>query len=338
MPTVPSRWLQRLLALVKAAKLEAVIEPKEPWVAWARERDRAPEFAPVRPPEPRPPAEARPRKLSVTRIERWIANPYEIFAKDILGLESLKPLGTEPDPALRGSIVHRALHEFAVSYPDSLPPDIEAELTRFADAHFSALGGSPRVEAFWRPHFQRFARWFAATEPGRRAGMVRTHTEVRGALDLASANFTLTVRADRIDMGEDGTVTIYDHKTGKAPLPAHVEKLFAPQLPLEAAIATGGGFADLGQPVVRDIRYIEASGRRDGGEERPAANATAQALASKALADLKRLVERYADPSMAYEVKRRKGAAFVSVYRYDEYEHLARVQEWLTLEAEEEWR
>ena len=337
-PTVPSRWLQRLLALVKAAKLEAVIEPKEPWVAWARERDRAPEFAPVRPPEPRPPAEARPRKLSVTRIERWIANPYEIFAKDILGLESLKPLGTEPDPALRGSIVHRALHEFAVSYPDSLPPDIEAELTRFADAHFSALGGSPRVEAFWRPHFQRFARWFAATEPGRRAGMVRTHTEVRGALDLASANFTLTVRADRIDMGEDGTVTIYDHKTGKAPLPAHVEKLFAPQLPLEAAIATGGGFADLGQPVVRDIRYIEASGRRDGGEERPAANATAQALASKALADLKRLVERYADPSMAYEVKRRKGAAFVSVYRYDEYEHLARVQEWLTLEAEEEWR
>ncbi|HWM30289.1 MAG TPA: PD-(D/E)XK nuclease family protein, partial [Methyloceanibacter sp.] len=336
-PTVPSRWLQRLLALVKAAKLEAVIEPKEPWVAWARERDRAPEFAPVRPPEPRPPAEARPRKLSVTRIERWIANPYEIFAKDILGLESLKPLGTEPDPALRGSIVHRALHEFAVAYPDSLPPDIEAELTRFAEAHFSALGGSPRVEAFWRPHFQRFARWFATTEPGRRDGMVRTHTELRGALDLASANFTLTARADRIDMGGDGTVTIYDYKTGSVPKPKHVEELSAPQLPLEAAMAEGGGFADLGQPVVKDIRYIEASGRRGGGEERAAANATAQALASKARADLKRLVERYADPGMAYEVKRRKGAAFASVYRYDEYEHLARVQEWLTLEAEEEW-
>jgi double-strand break repair protein AddB len=337
-PTVPSRWLQRLLALVKAAKLEAVIEPKEPWVAWARARDRVDEFKPVEPPTPRPPAEARPRRLSVTRIERWIANPYEIFARDILGLESLKPLGTEPDPALRGSIVHRALHDFAAAYPDSLPPDIKAELTRFAEAHFSALGGSPRVEAFWRPHFQRFARWFALTEPARRAGMVRTHTELRGALDLAITDFTLTARADRINMGEDGTVTIYDYKTGKAPLAAHVEKLFAPQLPLEAAMAEGGGFADLGPRVVKDLRYIEASGRHDGGEERAAANATAQALASKALADLKRLVERYADPAMAYEVKRRKGAAFASVYRYDEYEHLARVQEWLTLEAEEEWR
>lgn len=337
-PTVPSRWLQRLLALVKAARLEALIAPKQPWVAWARERDSAPDFAPVRPPEPRPPAEARPRRLSVTRIERWIANPYEIFAKDILGLESLKPLGTEPDPALRGSIVHRALHDFAVAYPDSLPADIEAELTRFAEAHFSALGGSPRVEAFWRPHFQRFARWFALTEPARRVSMVRTHTELRGALDLASADFTLTARVDRIDMGEDGTVTIYDYKTGSVPKPKHVEELSAPQLPLEAAMAEGGGFADLGGRVVKDLRYIEASGRRDGGEERAAANAAAQALASKALADLKRLVERYADPGMAYEVKRRKGAAFASVYRYDEYEHLARVQEWLTLEAEEEWR
>ena len=35
-PTVPSRWLQRLSALVKAAGLEAKIAPEQPWVAWAR--------------------------------------------------------------------------------------------------------------------------------------------------------------------------------------------------------------------------------------------------------------------------------------------------------------
>ena len=46
-PTVPSRWLQRLLALIKAAGLEAKIEPEQPWLQWARERDHAPEFNPV---------------------------------------------------------------------------------------------------------------------------------------------------------------------------------------------------------------------------------------------------------------------------------------------------
>ncbi|MGV1013737.1 MAG: double-strand break repair protein AddB [Methyloceanibacter sp.] len=337
-PTVPSRWLQRLLALVKAAKIEPEPTPGEPWVAWARMRDRVQSFNPVQPPEPRPPAEARPRKMSVTRIEKWIANPYEIFTRNILKLEPLKPLGAEPDAALRGSIVHRVMHEFATAYPDCLPTDIEGELVRIADAHLAVLGGSPRVEAFWRPHLQRFARWFAATEPARRAGMAATHTEITGELDLAVASgFCLTARADRIDIGVDGRAVIYDYKTGKPPLPTHVDRLFAPQLPLEAAIAEGGGFAGLDPRQVAGLRYIEASGRRDGGKDHAAANADTQILASKALADLKRLVERYADPGMAYEVKRRKGPAFANAYRYDEYAHLARVQEWLTQEEEEEW-
>lgn len=339
-PTVPSRWLQRLLALAKAAHPDKEAGAEAPWVAWARKRDFVPEFEPVEPPEPRPPVEARPRVLSVTRIERWIANPYEIFARNILKLEPLKPLGAEPDPALRGSLVHRALHDFAHAFPAALPDDIEDRLIEFADAYFKELGGSPRVEAFWRPHFQRFARWFAATEPARRAGIVSTHTEMRGSLDLDIASgFRLTARADRIDLGEDGELAIYDYKTGSPPAPSNVEKLYAPQLPLEAAIAKAGGFADLGARMVNALRYIQASGRRDGGEQSEAANtADPAALAAKARADLERLVAHYADPDIPYEVKRRRGQAFTSLYRYDDYEHLARVQEWLTLETEEDWR
>jgi hypothetical protein len=49
------------------------------------------------------------------------------------------------------------------------------------------------------------------------------------------------------------------------------------------------------------------------------------------------LIARYADPEMPYEVKRRRGP-FARAYDYDEYEHLARVKEWLTQEAEEEFR
>ncbi len=338
-PTVPSRWLQRLNALVEAAKLRAKIAPEQPWAAWARERDRVASFAPAQPPSPRPPVDARPRKLSVTRIEKWIANPYEIFARDILRLEELKPLGAVPDNALRGNMVHRALHEFARTYPDELPADIYAALVAIADEQFATLGGSPRVEAFWRPALQRFARWFAATEPARRARAASTRTEVKGALDIAAGGgFALTARADRIDIGEDGGVTIYDYKTGRPPLAKHVDELFAPQLALEAAIAEGGGFAELGKRTVVDLRYIEASGRHQGGVDREAAQSPPGDLAERALANLGRLIERFADPGTPYEVKRRPGTAFASLYRYDEYEHLARIQEWLTQEPDEEPR
>ena len=53
-PTVASRWLQRLLALVEAAELGQRIVPDQPFVEWARERDRAPDFKPVECPPPLP--------------------------------------------------------------------------------------------------------------------------------------------------------------------------------------------------------------------------------------------------------------------------------------------
>ena len=338
-PTVSSRWLQRLNALVEAAKLKGTIAPEQPWAAWARERDSVASFEPAQPPAPRPPVDARPRKLSVTRIEKWIASPYEIFARDILWLEEMKPLGAPPDSALRGTMVHRALHEFARTYPDALPDDIYSALVDIGDRLFATLGGAPRVEAFWRPALQRFARWFAATEPARRARATSTRTEVKGALDIAAGGgFTLTARADRIDIGEDGGIIIYDYKAGKPPLPKHVDELYAPQLALEAAIAEGGGFEDLGKRTVVALRYVEASGRRQGGVERDAAQSPPSDLAADALANLGRLVDRFADPNTPYDVKRRPGPAFASLYRYDEYEHLARIQEWLTQEPDEEPR
>jgi ATP-dependent helicase/nuclease subunit B len=335
-PTVPSRWLQRLLALAKAAGIEAKLAPAAPWVAWARERDRTATIEPAKPPKPSPPLEARPRKLSVTRIERWIANPYEIFAKDILRLEKLNELGTEPDAAMRGEIVHRTLQQFSHDYRDKLPGNIEEALIAIADRHFAALAGSPVVKAFWRPAFRRFARWFAATEPGRRRGVKVMLIEAQGSLDFGN-DFRLTGRADRIDIAEDGSAAIYDYKTGRLPLVGYVDGLSAPQLPLEALIAAEGGFPGLDKCAVSKLSYIHVSGRGEGGEERDAGDTDPGTLASEARAKLIGLVARYADPNMPYEVKRRSGP-FRDAYNYDPYEHLARIKEWLTQEAEEEFR
>lgn len=328
-PTVPSRWLQRLEALVSAAGLEEALQPPLTWVAWARERDAIADFAPAKPPKPCPPVSARPRKLSVTQIERWIANPYEIYAKHILKLSPLTALGAPPDIALRGSVFHTILNDFTKAYPDTLPDDIARVLGALGDAAFETMGAHPSLEAFWRPGFQLFAQWFAATEPVRRAAIVRSVSEVAGERTLPSG-FRLTARADRIDEFEDGSLAIYDYKTGAPPNASHVTELYKPQLPLEAGIAKAGGFAELGPRDVSRLVYVRASGRGEGGEEQEASKERPDILGERAIEQLEGLIARFDDPHTPYEVKRRAGPAFASAYRFDDYAHLARVPEWLT--------
>jgi len=201
------------------------------------------------------------------------------------------------------------------------------------------LGGSPRVEAFWRPGFARFAKWFEETEQSRRNGVVEVLAEVDGVLDLkVERGFKLTARADRIDRCEDGSVVIYDYKTGRVPKVGQVDALYAPQLPLEAAIAAGGGFADIGAPAAaRDLEYIKVTGRREGAEVQKAANQPAGVLADKALVELTKLIEHFDREDTPYEAQRRPGTAFTRIYDYDDYAHLARFAEWTILEAEEDW-
>ena len=297
-PTVPSRWLQRLLALVKAAGLEAKIEPEQPWVAWARERDTRPRSS--RSSRPSQGRRSRPgrRKLSVTRIERWIANPYEIFARHILTLEPMKQLGAEPDAALRGTIVHRALHEFSGAFPDALPADTEAKLIAIANGHFDRLGGSPIVEAFWRPAFRRFARWFAATEPERRDRR-RAHPDRGPAARSISAPASPSPRAPTASTSpRTARSVIYDYKTGKPPVQKHVDELYAPQLPLEAAIAAAGGFADLGKRPSAGSS-ISAPRAATTAAKRAMRQRPRRRPCREALAKLTRLIARYADPDDA---------------------------------------
>jgi ATP-dependent helicase/nuclease subunit B len=308
---------------------EKALAPKEAWLGWARHRDHIATFNKVGKPEPRPPVEARPRKLSVSRVEAWIGNPYAIFAREILGLEPLDALGLPPPPSLRGSMIHEALSRFAKAFPSELPSDPKAELLRFAESVLAEYSAHPRVAAFWIPRFERFAAWFAGSEQARRGGIERVVAETSGSLTFAAPHgpFTLTARADRIDVGEGGLV-ITDYKTGAIPPNKQVTGGQAPQLPLEAAIALAledkAGFAEVAARPVTALRYIRASGAEPPGEEQDVKTDDIAALAREQLDGLKRLVARFDDPATPYAPARRSRFS----YDYDSYAHLARVAEW----------
>jgi ATP-dependent helicase/nuclease subunit B len=332
-PTVPSRWLLRLQALLGGLEHGSTRQP--PWLAWAQARNRI--DGPVRPvaaPEPRPALALRPRKLSVTAIERWIANPYALYAQRILGLEPLPLLGRRPDAALKGEIVHDALGRFAKRFPDRLPADVAGELVSLAEAALAELTGSPRVAAFWAPRFARFAQWFAESEPERRKAMGAILAEVEGGLILEgpAGPFELTARADRIDVGKTGLI-VTDYKT-KADLTDLVSKArqgLAPQLALEAAIAIDGGFTGLAAGPVTELRYISASGGEPPGQQRSLDVPDVSAHARTARDGLLRLIADFDRQTTAYPALRR--ARFS--YRFDDYAHLARIAEWSAEVVEE---
>jgi ATP-dependent helicase/nuclease subunit B len=75
-PTVPSRWLLRIDALLAALGCpDALDSDGERSRAWADALDRPKAVSPTPPPAPRPPLAARPRRLSVTQIETWMRDP-----------------------------------------------------------------------------------------------------------------------------------------------------------------------------------------------------------------------------------------------------------------------
>lgn len=325
-PTVPSRWLMRLQALLAGFGASDALAADQPWLSWARARDDVGHRVRISAPEPRPPLALRPRRLSVTRIETWLANPYAIFAKDILGLDKLPELGADPNAALRGNVVHDVMSRFAKEYPERLPADAHSKLMDIAGEVLADYAGNPRIAAFWVPRFRRFAEWFADTEATRRNDAERIVPEVTGDLiiDAPGGPFRLTARADRIDIKPSGIV-ITDYKTGSVPNDKAIGAGMKPQLPLEAAVALGEvGFAGVPHLPVVALRYVRATGAEPPGEDRTVNAGDVATLAAAALANLVKLIARFDDEATPYKALRR--ARFD--YDYDDYAHLARVAEW----------
>ncbi len=321
-PTIASRWLQRLMQLTRGLGLEKKLIPPVDYLGLARTLSTVAPGPRLPRPAPRPPVEARPRRLSVTEIETWLRDPYAIYAKHVLKLRPLDALDEEVGPLERGNVFHRALELFVGRHPGPLPADALEKLTAIAEEVFAQAQIPAAQRAIWRPRFLSAAGWFVANERERRAGITASYLEVTGRMTFAAPGgpFLLTCKADRIDLLAGGGAAILDYKTGNLPDKKWMVSFLTPQLPLEGAILVAGGFEGLTSTEPEELIYLRLSGGVKGGEMKKYEGAMA--------ADAKdRLTQRIAwfDEAQTPYYSR---VAPQSAKSVGDYDHLARVREW----------
>jgi ATP-dependent helicase/nuclease subunit B len=336
--TIPSRFLQRLSAVAgKASFAEAKLRG-ERYLRLAALLDDPGPLTPVARPSPLVPAKLQPRRLSVTAIETLLRDPYAIFARHVLKLDRLDPVGLPFDARLQGTVWHGALSSFVEAWPSALPEKAADELLRIGREWLAPFMDDPEVASFVWARFRRAALWYVEWERRRRRNIQRIAVETRSELEIPLEDggaFRLTARPDRVERLKDGTLAIVDYKTGSPPGHADVLSGFSPQLTLEAAILAAGGMAEIPAAVVSELCHVALSGGNPPGKEQPVkpkgAEATLGDIASAHLAGLRQVLGDYRQGRRGFTSK-----PFPSrMPAFSDYDHLARFAEWAD-ESEEE--
>jgi ATP-dependent helicase/nuclease subunit B len=346
-PTVESRWLQRLRALVGEGEAGRAVARGVRFVALARTLDVPADRVRFRRPEPKPPVAVRPRRLRLTEVETLIRDPYAIYAKHILKLEPLDPLGREPDAALRGTLIHDALGTFTDAWHGPFDAAAEAELLAVGREALKKIAEYPDAWSVWSIRFAAIARWFVAWENGRGVTVTERNAEIDGTLEapLSDGVFTLRGRADRLDLMADGTVEIYDFKTGTPQSERSVFAGLTPQMTLEAAMVRAGGFDEalarrgrqpLADRAIAELAWLAVgkAGRDEVYKSAVMRDQTADGLAERAAGMFAGMIAAFDREDHGYLSRARP---MMQNARYlGDYDHLARVREWSLIESEPE--
>ncbi len=359
-PTIASRFLRRMKAYLGDEAYQNLRQKGEEFVNIARHLDDSRDenmAQSILRPEPKPALELRPNRFSITEIETLYRDPYAIYAKHVLKLDPLNDRFVEPNASDRGSIVHDALAEFIETYPADLPDQPLSALLDIGEKHFTKLTQYLDVTTYWWPRFQNMAAWFVEFEQKRRELGIKPLVELAGKIEFLlqdGSPFTLTCRADRIDLLSDGSFTVIDYKTGVTPTIKQVIAGFSPQLTLEAAMVKLGAFKEIApltqnlisatarsslregyKRQVSELFYIKLSGlSAEPGKELKITSKeqSPDELAETHLAELKTHLMRYRDLNKGYISRR----APQKVSYKSSFDHLARAKEWAETEIEED--
>jgi ATP-dependent helicase/nuclease subunit B len=341
-PTVASRWLQRLIALGGADFSAGLKARGDRFREWATLIDEGAGQDPAQRPSPTPPASLQPKSYSFTEVGRLRRDPYAIYARRVLRLDPLDPFNRDPAAAERGTLYHKIVDRFvreghAPEGPEGLRA-MEEIIAQLFDAEQLPL----HIDRVWRPRFREVGRAFLRWETERRPQIRKTFTEVRGGIEIATAGVRLSGIADRIDLKGDDRADIVDYKTGSNPTKKQAQTLLDPQLALEAYALQSGAFRDTGTLIPDNLLYVRLKpGDRFDVDQvnNELSNAGAKTQPKSAMD----LAEQSLDQLVKFVLLLQSGkkgfsSRLIPAQQFEfggDYDHLARVAEWSTAEAEE---
>jgi ATP-dependent helicase/nuclease subunit B len=314
-PAVASRFWLRLEAMTGGVTRSPTHRK------WAQVLDRPDVFAPANQPAPSPAPERRPRRISVTEVDRLKADPFAFYARRMLGLSPLDAIDADPGPAWRGSAVHEAL-EVWMKEDDCDPAKLRAR----AEALLASHGAHPVVRALWEPRLLEAIDWIAGEAArNRAAGRLPLRAEAFGEGEFAG--ISLYGVADRIDRLADGSLAIVDYKTGKAPSAKAVAEGFSMQLGLLGLLAEHGGFDGIeGVPACFEYWSLARAKGRLGHVTSPVGGRTGNAreeFTSLAERNFNAAAVRWLTGSEPFTARLHPEHA-----PWGDYDQLARVDEW----------
>ena len=311
-PTVASRLWLRLQAMTGGLARDVRLER----IAASLDDPGSP--CPAGRPRPCPPVEQRPKRISVTSVDRLKADPFAFYAQAVLGLRQLDAIDADHTAAWKGSAVHDVLEHWLAE--DDCDPD------RLLDRARALLAGEtihPMLRALWSPRLMEAIAWVAGEERANRAeGRRPLAAEAKGKAEFDG--ILLDGRADRIDRLADGGLAIIDYKTGKAPAQKAVDAGFALQLGLLGLIARAGGFGDFtGEPKRHEYWSLARHGAAFGRRTSPDKEMGAAEFLAHAEANFRDAAEKWLLGTEPFTAK--LNPAFAP---YGDYDQLMRLEEW----------
>lgn len=297
--TTPSRWLLRILTLIKIECLsfnESIAEIKN---------YESNIICPI------PPLKYRPTKLSVTQIDKLVFNPYHIYVDLILKLKKSSPLVKKISASDFGVFVHRALEIYSYKNKE---PNLNIMLDSGKQALIELNLNSPKLKLVYWQRFIRIAKWFIANKDLSN----KAHLEEYGKI-LICKDFTLIARADRVEVSLNNSLHIIDYKTGQLTTNKAIASGRSLQLLLEGVIGKNGGFYfQKENQDIESLTYLQLSGGED-----PVKVLEIDISDKKIIEDAEEylhfLIKQYQDPLTPYHYTKKKRIG------YCEYAHLARI-------------
>lgn len=317
-PSLASRFLLRLKAMCGDSLKEHPVAS-----AWVHELDRPKNYTPAARPAPRPRAEQRTVSLSVTHVDRLVADPFAFYAYRILNLRSLDLIDAEPSAAWRGTIIHDILDKWAKE-DDYLPNALKNR----AEAFLNDRSSHPLLRTLWSPRLMQGLLWVAEkVAADRKAGREPLKSEQYGEAEIAGV--MLSGIADRIDHMPDGGLAIVDYKTGGPPSNRAVKEGFNLQLGLLAAIAESGRIKDVSGQATAFEYWSLAKKNDDFGYVASPTNSRSKdriemdAMVDHAVAHFNEAVDKYILGNEPMIAKLHPEFA-----PYADYDQLMRLEEW----------